>query len=164
MENDKEVKTSATIEDKELEIEVIPDSEDAEVLKAAIAKKDETIRQVLARAKAAEAKVKESKPAQETVKTEEKLINGANFDDALELRLQGHSKEAVDFIMKNGGIKSLDNPYVKAAVSAISEQSKAESSVKTKDTTKSEIEQKYTQEQINNMSANELYKILPKKK
>jgi len=167
MDNNKEVKTSTTTDDTELEIEVVSDTEeDVEILKAAIAKKDETIRQVLARAKAAEAKAKETKPVQESTKVETKEIKnneGANFDDMLELRLQGHTKEAVDFIMKNGGIKSLDNPYVKKAVEAISEQSKAESSIKTVDSNKSEIEQKYTTEQINNMSAEELYKILPKR-
>lgn len=156
--------TSPKIDENDLVIELEPNIEDVEVLKAEVAKKNEALKQVLARAKSAEAKLKEVKtPVETTPVVPAKEVNkGADFDDMLELRLQGHSKEAVDFIMKNGGVKSLDNPFVKLAVSAIKEQSMAEKSVKVPDSSKSEIEQKYTQEQLNNMSADELYKILPK--
>ena len=165
MDNIKPGNASPTTDENDLVIELEPNIEDVEVLKAEIAKKNEALKQVLARAKGAEAKLKEVKaPVEAPNAPKETISNGANFDDMLELRLQGHSKEAVDFIMKNGGVKSLDNPFVKLAVSAIKEQSKAESSVKTVDSSKSEIEQKYTQEQLHNMSAEELYKVLPRAK
>jgi hypothetical protein len=159
MDNEKQV--DPAINESEGELEIVLDdngAEDVEALKAEIAKKNEALKQVLARAKAAEAKAKE-KPV---VIEEKKETYGANFDDALELRFQGYSKDAVDFILKNGGLKSLDNPYVKSAVQAMKEQEKAEKSVPSDTSNKSDVEKKYTNEQLQNMSAAELLKILPK--
>lgn len=159
MDNENEV-IDSTITETDGELEIVLDDVDVETLKAEIAKKDAALKQVLARAKAAEAKAKEVKPI--VKEKEDKPSYGANFDDALELRLSGYTKEAVDFILKNGGIKSLDNPYVKAAVQSIKEQETAERSIPTNDSGKSDIEKKYTNEQLQNMSAEELEKILPK--
>lgn len=158
MDNEKQVDPAINGSEGELEI-VLDETEDVEALKAEIAKKNEALKQVLARAKAAEAKAKE-KPVEKV--EEKKETYGANFEDALELRFQGYSKDAVDFILKNGGLKSLDNPYVKSAVQAMKEQEKAEKSVPSDTSNKSDVEKKYTDEQLRNMSAAELLKILPK--
>lgn len=159
MDNENEVVSATNETEGELEI----------VLDDTVSK--DQYNQVFARAKRAEeekkalkAQLEEAKKA--SIKTEvvkeDKPSYGANFEEALELRFQGYSKEAVDFILKNGGLKSLDNPYVKAAVQSIKEQEKAEKSIPTNDSGKSDIEKKYTHEQLMNMSAAELEKILPK--
>ena len=86
-------------------------------------------------------------------------------DEVVDLRLDGYSKEDVKFIMNNGGRKSLEdkNSYVAIAINTRKEQAKAEAEAnKVVDTSgQSEIERKYTTEQLKNMSAAELKKILP---
>jgi len=69
--------------------------------------------------------------------------------------------EAIDFIMKNGGEEALKNPYIKKTIDTMIEQKRAESAVIDGDNGKSEIDKKYTQDQLKSMSAEELEKILP---
>lgn len=159
LDNDSSITESQQNQDVELVLE-----DDAEILKAEIAKKDAIIKQVTARAHQAEAKLKNNSVA--TKETKQPVDgNKEIFNDALELRLQGYSKEEVEFIIKNGGVKSVtDNPFVKAAVETMKEQRKAEQSVSTTDTGKSEIETKFTPEQIAKMSVEELEKHLPHSK
>lgn len=160
LDNDSSTTESQQNQDVELVLE-----DDAEILKAEIAKKDAIIKQVTARAHQAEAKLK-SKDSVATKETKQPVDDNKEiFNDALELRLQGYSKEEVEFIIKNGGVKSItDNPFVKAAVETMKEQRKAEQSVSTTDTGKSEIETKFTPEQIAKMSVEELEKHLPHSK
>lgn len=82
--------------------------------------------------------------------------------ERLELKTDGYSDEAIDFIQSNGGKKALENQYVVAAVKAIQEQKKAEEAVIGDETAKSDFERKHTPEEIANMSPEELYKVLPK--
>jgi hypothetical protein len=165
MENETQVGSAINEQDGELEI----------VLDDTVSK--EQYNQVFARAKKAEAEKKalaeklaslEKKPTEKVelkeTKEEKPSYGSVSFEEALELRLQGYDKDAVEFIMKNGGLKSLDNPYVKVAVQSIKEQKKAENAISTDDTSKSDIEKKYTNEQLKNMSTEELLKILPKRK
>lgn len=106
--------------------------DDPVVLKAQLAKEAEARRQLTARAKTAEAELKEAKEA--LIKKDESASSITNQpstpveDERLELRFQGHSKEDVDFIMANGGTKILENPnsIVSIALKAKSEQAKAE--------------------------------------
>lgn len=80
----------------------------------------------------------------------------------LELKTDGYSEDAINFIQRNGGREALKDPHVKAAIDLIQEQKRAENSVITNETSKSDIERKFTNEELNAMSAEELDKILPK--
>jgi hypothetical protein len=97
-----------------------------------------------------------------------KEINRTEYtlnDEVVDLRLDGYSKQEVEFIMKNGGRKTLEdkNSYVSIAINARKEQARAEAEAsKAVDTTgKSDFERKYTPEMLQNMSKEELKKILP---
>lgn len=69
--------------------------------------------------------------------------------------------DAIDFIMKNGGEKAMENPYVKGAVETIMQQKKAEQAVVAEDSDKSDIMKKHTVQELKNMPSTELEKILP---
>lgn len=108
--------------------------------------------------------VKKEKPQpkpQENITRNEYTLN----DEVVDLRLDGYSKQEVDFIMKNGGRKVLEdkNSYVSIAINARKEQAKAEAEAsKGVDTSgQSEFERKYTPEMLKNMTKEELAKILP---
>ena len=144
--------------------------DDPQVLKGQLAKEAQARRQLTARAikaeealKAAKQKVIESESVTESPSPEQKTftIN----DEVVDLRLDGYSKKEVEWIMNNGGRKSLDdqNSLVSIAIKAQREQAKAEAAASAVgDTTGlSEIERKYTPEQLRNMSVQELEKILP---
>lgn len=171
MDNNNEVNDSTIIETSEQDTELeLVDIEDVEALKAKVLEKDKFGRMQNSRARKAEEEAKAlkaklaslEKPQTRTEPTDK--VDSKVFDDALELRLQGYSKKAVDFILRNGGVESLkEDPYVKAAVESISTQEKAEKATATTiDSNKSDIEKKYTEEQLRNMSRDELLKILPK--
>jgi hypothetical protein len=84
--------------------------------------------------------------------------------EELDLRLSGHTKEQADFIMRNGGRKALEDPFVKAALSSMKEQEEAEAAASAIPDTSgmTEVERKYTPEQLKDMSRADLEKILPK--
>jgi polynucleotide 5'-kinase involved in rRNA processing len=63
--------------------------------------------------------------------------------------------------MKNGGEKALDNPYIKGTIDTMLQQKKAEAAVISDETGKSEIERKYSTNQLKGMSSEELEKLLP---
>jgi len=135
-----------------------------DVLKEQLSKTEAFAKQAIARAKKAEAEAKALKvSAAPKEHVEDKPApSGDSLETRVELRLQGFDKSAVEFIMNNGGLKALENPFIKKTVELMSEQSRAEKAQPDADSGKSEIEKKYTQEQLKNMSAEELYKILPK--
>lgn len=87
-------------------------------------------------------------------------------DEVLDLRLDGYTKPEVEFIMKNGGRQALEDKtsYVAIALNTKREQEAAEhaASETTSGAGLSEIERKYTPEQLANMSIEELEKILPR--
>lgn len=152
------------ISDEELELELELDgNEDAEALKAELEKKNKIIKQVLARAKKAEAKAKaESSPINNNQERSKLSID----DETLDLRLDGYTREEVEFIARNGGRKALEDKtsYVAIALNTKREQEKAERAAsQTADTSGlSEFERKYTPEMLANMSVAELEKIVPK--
>jgi hypothetical protein len=156
------------INSEEVIIELPTGVDDPMVLREELAKQTEARRQILARAKRAEADLKamreqgiraEVKP-DTTIKSEYTLN-----DEVVDLRLDGFSKQDVEFIMKNGGRKALEdkNSYTSIAINARKEQAKAEAAAnKTVDTSgMSELERKYTPEMMKNMTAKELKNILP---
>lgn len=101
-----------------------------------------------------------SKPEKVEIKSE------ANPDiekrlEKIELTAKGYSDEEIKFIQSNGGKSSLENTFVKAAIEKIREQQKAEQASVETESSKSDIEKKYTTSQLKTMSAEELKKILP---
>jgi len=149
-------------EGQEPELEIsLDDLEDTEALKAELAKKSDAVRQLTARAKAAEELVKKSRETSKTVETQAPVSTDYR-DEVYDLRLDGYSREEAQFIMKNGGRKALEqNNYVKVAIETLREQKKAEEAIPDTDTGKSDIERKYTPEQLEKMPMEELKKILP---
>jgi hypothetical protein len=149
-------------EGQEQELEINLDMvDDAEALKAELAKKSDAIRQLTARAKAAEELVKKSRETSKTVETQAPVSTDYR-DEVYDLRLDGYSREEAQFIMKNGGRKALEeNNYVKVAIETLREQKKAEQAIPDIDSGKSDIERKYTPEQLEKMPMEELVKILP---
>jgi len=170
MDNTIDQATSATSEGQEQELEINLDEtsgETSEEIMARLAKKEEAVRQLTARAKDEQAKRKaaEAELAKLKGQSQSNPLAGetkVDLDEVTDLRLDGYTRDEVAFIIKNGGRKSLDNPFVKVAIENIREQRKAEQAIPANDTGKSDIEKKYTQDQLRNMSAEELYKILPK--
>jgi hypothetical protein len=149
-------------EGQEPELEInLDDLEDTEALKAELAKEREAKRQILARAKAAEELVKKSRETSKPKETQAPVSTDYK-DEVYDLRLDGYSREEAQFIMKNGGRKALeDNNYVKVAIETLREQKKAEQAIPDIDSGKSDIERKYTPEQLEKMPMEELVKILP---
>lgn len=158
----------AIIPDEELELDLTPDGSETEAeLAQKLANAEKAKKQILARARKAEDELKSLKSAQTVVvpKVEEPKTDPLD-DDILDLRLAGHSKEEIRFIMANGGMKSLEDPnsLVSIAVKAKAEQRKAEeaASQTTVGQGAGDIERKFTPEQLKNMSLKELEALLPK--
>ncbi len=86
-------------------------------------------------------------------------------DDAFKLYREGYDETEIDVIMKNGGRKILedkDSP-ITLGILARKEQRGAEdaSSMVNSKSQLSEVERKYSPDQLRNMTADELSKILP---
>lgn len=156
-----------------LELEINLDGiEDVETLKAKVKeereariKEAEARRQLTARAKAAEDKVKSLTP--DPINKQEPTKPYSILDDeAAGLILEGYKPDEVRFILQNGGRKVLDDKtsFVTIAVEAKREQRKAEQAAAQTEGASgtSDILKKYTTEQLKNMSAKELEKLLPK--
>lgn len=143
--------------DEELELDLELDGEEEATTTD---KKDRIIKSLLARAKKAEAKAKAVQPR--INKEEPKQFQ---IDEEVELRLDGYTKDEAKFILNNGGRKTLEdkNSYVAVAINTIREQKKAEQAAMAVEDTSalSEVERKYTPEQLQNMSIEDLRKVLP---
>jgi len=164
MENEKNENLDSTNET----VEVVTDDTTGES-EVDVAKLQEINKKLFERAKRAEGFVKDqdgnwvkkTKPV-----TREIITPPADIEDErLELRLQGYSKDDVKFIMQNGGSKILEdkNSLVSIALNTRREQRRAEQAAQQTTNTAglSEVERKYTPEQLKNMTAKELEKILP---
>jgi len=155
MEDNNQVADTASSEEV-IELEVQPD-EDVDTLRAQLEAEREKARQILARAHAAESRLKAAKPAA--------AHTGAD-DEYTELRLDGYSKEDAKFIVSNGGRKSLEdaNSLVAIAIRAKREQANAEAQAAKVggSAPTSEVERRFSQAELNAMSVAELQKILPK--
>lgn len=154
----------ATMSDEELELEITLDgTEDATAINEKLANAEKAKKQLLARARKAEARVKELAPA--PVAAPSSVVEATLDNDILDLRLDGYTKEEAKFVLANGGRKVLEDPthFVTIALNTKREQAKAEAEAsKAADTSgMSEVERKYTTEQLQNMTAEELAKILP---
>lgn len=139
-----------------VELEIQPE-EDIEAIRAELAAEREAKKQILARAHAAEQRLKSQKPApasDEYIKT------------YVDLRADGYSRADIEFIERNGGLKSLkdENSLVAIALKAKREQRDAiaQAAKVGGDSPASEIERKFSPEELAAMPSSELYKILPK--
>ena len=107
---------------------------------------------------------KETKPADPVILPSQPKADDALWDIADYIR-EGYSRDDVSFIMANGGRKALEDPnsYVSIAVKAKMQQKRAEDAASQANDTSgmTEIERKYTPEQLRAMSAADLAKILP---
>lgn len=149
--------------------------DDPVVLKQQLAKEAEARRQLTARAKTAEQEKRDA--LTKLAELESKNITPNNTppmdskpleinDEVVDLRLDGYSKSEVEWIMKNGGRKALEDTtsYTAIAINAKREQTKAEQAASSVSDTSgmSEIERKYSRDQLAAMSVKELEAILPK--
>lgn len=142
---------------EELELETTQESEELEALK----KQVQTLQAQKEHWKQKATKVEE---IEETPEKEIKSEVNTDIEkrlEKIELTAKGYSDDEIDFIQSNGGKKALENNFVKTAIESIREQRKAEEASVEIDSSKSEIEKKYTSSQLKNMSAEELKKILP---
>lgn len=170
---DENTGAEAIISDEELELDLTLDgTEDAEVLAEKLEKAEKAKKQILARAKKAEEELRSLKVAPPTQKNEEKPITKDESElsdeklwEIAEMIQEGYTKADADFISKNGGREALKNPnsYVSLALKSIKEQRAAEiaASQTSNQTGASEVERKYTEEQLKNMPLNKLKEILP---
>ena len=69
--------------------------------------------------------------------------------------------EALDFVLKNGGEEALKNPFIKQTIDNMITQKKAEQAAVAEESGKSEVDKKYTTEQLKSLPSEELEKILP---
>lgn len=157
--------TEATISDQ-TELDTLREGiDDPSVLKAQLAKEAEARRQIHARALKAETELKALKSQPPKEKEVERAQPSTVIDEAVDLRLDGYSKSEVDFILKNGGRKAIEDPnsFVSLAIKTHKEQQRAEQEAsKTSTSGGTETVKGYTPEQIANMSAKELEKLLPR--
>jgi len=162
----------ATISD-EAELETLREGiDDPMVLRDQLRKEADARRQLTARAKKAEDELRQLKT--KGFEAESKTISNSSpdskpyeiNDEVVDLRLDGYSKKEVEWIMANGGRKVLDdqNSLVSIAIRAQREQQKAEQAASQVAETSglSDVERKYTPDQLRNMSVKELEAILPK--
>lgn len=131
-----------------------PSLEDYIELKEKAEKLEETNKKLYARLKSSPS----NKPLGQAVSPvgiDEKL-------EKLELRTKGYSDDEINFLKPYGGEKALENPYVKQALEIMREKSMAEKAVVDVEGGKSDIEKKYTDDQLKNLPLDELEKLLPK--
>jgi hypothetical protein len=115
-------------------------------------------RQLTKAAKAMESEEEDSSVA------EQKPINNTPENDKLErleLRVEGYSPSMVDEIMKLGGKSFLANKIGAKVVEEMVTQEKATAAASIKSGTETAFDKKYSQEDLKNMSIEELEKILP---
>jgi hypothetical protein len=102
--------------------------------------------------------------AQEAVARPQESIDEKIWEVADMIR-QGYTKADAEFIQRNGGKKALEdaNSYVAVAMRTVHEQRRAEEASSAVNSTQgqTEVERKYTPEQLKNMSVADLEKILP---
>lgn len=108
------------------------------------------------RATKAEAKLKE-KPIINESSTDSKLNERLERQD---LRLEGYSKDEVDYLMQNGGQNALDNKIVMAGIEAIRKETKSKNATPS-GTGKSVVYQKFGERDLKNMPLADLEKIIP---
>jgi hypothetical protein len=83
--------------------------------------------------------------------------------EKLNLRMDGYSKEEVDFIMRNGGANAITDEFVTAGIKALRDKKQKEAKSEEANpsiSSKSPIFKKYSEEQIKDMPLAELEKLV----
>lgn len=97
-----------------------------------------------------------------------KQINSSDIEwrERMEIKLEHGIKDdtELDFIMKNGGKEAFNNPLVKIAIDRKREESVAEEKVAMNVSSKSAIERKYSPQELQAMSADEMEAVLTGRK
>lgn len=81
--------------------------------------------------------------------------------DRLELAQEGYPAEVVEHIMSLGGKDALQNPIIKQSADAMAKQHNAVNAADIQSGPQSAVDKKYTQDDLDNMTADELAKVLP---
>jgi len=83
--------------------------------------------------------------------------------EAIDLRSRGYNDEEISVLQKYGGVKALEDPIIMAGITEMRAKSAAEKATIGEDTGGgSEVEKKFTHDQLRDMPVSELEKILPK--
>lgn len=164
----------ATNLDEELGLDQLPEGiDDPLILRDRVNKLENAKRQLTARAKKAEEEARTLKEAQPSKPDSVTSVSNSKpyeiNDEVVDLRLDGYSKEEVAFLSDFAKARStslndaLKDPYIKSAIDTQREQHKAEMAAsQTTDTAgQSEIERKYTPQQLAAMPLKELEALLP---
>lgn len=155
--------------DQNQEFELEQNEEEEDVLNDDLETGDET--DWKAKAERLERQLKRQKfikPKQQDIEpVRQKKIDTSRFatkDEIarIELKADGYSDDEISFLKANGGRQALENPYVKTAIDTMRQQRIAEAQVIAAESSKSDIEKKYSQEELNTMPLEELERILPK--
>lgn len=158
MENDNQVDVTTTTSD-ESTIETTVE----ETVETPVVPKSQ-YDQVFARAKKAEEALKKIKPTI-TKPEDSHTLSADDVWEVAEFIREGHSREEVEFIKKNGGREALKDPnsLVSVALKARKEQRQAEqaASMARDSGYGGEIIGNVTMDQLKNMSADEMAKHLP---
>jgi len=154
MENENELQDSPQPDETTVET-AEPTLEDYQEL----AKKN---KELFARAKKAEEMARKAKLEPAPNKSAEPDPKLNERLERIELQTKGYSDEEIDFMLPLGGKKAIENEFVKAAIESKRQQKRAEAATVDTDSAKSDIEKKYSAEQIANMSVAEMEKILPR--
>ena len=135
--------------------EVIPTVDDYRALEDKTKKLEETNKQLYARVKKSEKQepLKKAESPTDLSEIEKRL------EKKLELKAQGYNDTDIAFINANGG--DVSNPYVKSALEATRKQRDAEKAADIQSTGQSDIEKKFSSDELRGKSIEELEKILP---
>ena len=114
-------------------------------------------------AKELKAKLAELSGTKEPEQPKKEPVNKPDSErlDRMELRQEGFAPEVIDEIMKLGGVKALSNPLIKSAANEMQAKHTAEQAADITDGPQSQTRTKYSAEDLKNMSAEEMEKILP---
>ena len=106
-------------------------------------------------------KLKEGLEEDETNKvTKEQPLSEAERFERLELKVDGYSDVEIDFLLKNGGKDAAGDEMVTAAIEAKRAKDKSEGAVPEGDA-KSPVFRRHTQNDLENMSLEQLEEIIP---
>lgn len=93
-------------------------------------------------------------------------LSDMEWKERMEIKVSHGIKDdkTLDFVMKNGGLKALEDDLVKAAIQRRQEDNEAQAAVAFNTSAKSPIEKRYSQEEIQSMSADDLAAAIRGKK
>lgn len=163
MEND-ELQEQETLEPQE-EVEETPESEetddepDYDTLKAKaeeLEKKTKTLDAQRLHYKNKVEKLAEAKKKPSSDESNKQSVSDPDWQERIELKVEGYDDKSIDFIMRNGGKEALKDPYVQNAIKAAKEQAKAESATPSDKGYGTGAFKKMTEDQIKNLSSKEI--------